>query len=87
MSLRPSGYERSRTSRWGDPDGGRANIRHFTPGRARRPRTWPPQAVCGSVEEVEAFVDLFAAIGVDEIIFNRATDDVDEVGRLAKIVL
>jgi hypothetical protein len=38
------------------------------------------------VEEVEAFVDLFAAIGVDEIIFNPATDDVDEVGGLAKIV-
>lgn len=38
------------------------------------------------MEEVEAFVDLFAAIGVDEIIFNPATDDVDEVGGLAKIV-
>jgi len=38
------------------------------------------------VEELEAFVDLFAAIGVDEIIFNPATDDVDEVGGLAKIV-
>jgi hypothetical protein len=43
-------------------------------------------AVCWSVEEVEALVDLFAAIGVDEIVFNPATDDVDEVGRLAKIV-
>lgn len=38
------------------------------------------------MEELEAFVDLFAAIGVDEIIFNPATDDVDEVGGLAKIV-
>jgi hypothetical protein len=38
------------------------------------------------VEEVAAFVDLFAAIGVDEIIFNPATEHVDEVGRLAKIV-
>ena len=38
------------------------------------------------MEEVEAFVDLFAAIGVDEIIFNPATDDVDEVGQLAAIV-
>ena len=38
------------------------------------------------MEEVEAFVDLFAAIGVDEIVFNPATDDVDEVGGLAKIV-
>ena len=40
------------------------------------------------MEEVEAFVDLFAAIGVDEIIFNPATVavDVDEVGGLAKIV-
>ena len=43
-------------------------------------------AVCASVEEVKAFVDSFAAIGVDEIIFNPATDDVDEVGRLAEIV-
>jgi hypothetical protein len=42
--------------------------------------------VRGSVEEVKAFVDSFAAIGVDEIIFNPATDDVDEVGRLAAIV-
>ena len=43
-------------------------------------------AVCWSVEEVEALVDLFAAICVDEIVFNPATDDVDEVRRLAKIV-
>jgi hypothetical protein len=38
------------------------------------------------VEEVGAFVDSFAAIGVDEIIFDPATDDVDKVGRLAEIV-
>ena len=33
------------------------------------------------MDEVEAFVDFFAAIGVDEIIFNPATDDVGDVGR------
>jgi hypothetical protein len=38
------------------------------------------------VEEVKAFVDSFAAIGVDEIIFNPATGDVEEVGRRAEIV-
>jgi hypothetical protein len=42
--------------------------------------------VGGSAEQVKPFVDSFAAIGVDEIIFNHATDDVDEVSRLAKIV-
>jgi hypothetical protein len=42
--------------------------------------------VCGSAQQVKAFVDSFAAIGVDEIIFNPATDDV-EVNRLAEVVL
>jgi hypothetical protein len=43
-------------------------------------------AVCGSADEVKAFVDSFTAIGVDEIIFTPATDEVDEVSRLAEIV-
>jgi hypothetical protein len=43
-------------------------------------------AVCGSAEEVRAFVDSFAALDVDEIVFNPATDDIDEVSRLADIV-
>jgi hypothetical protein len=43
-------------------------------------------AVCGSAEEIKVFIDAFGAIGVDEIMFNPVTDDVDEVARLAEIV-
>jgi hypothetical protein len=43
-------------------------------------------ALCGSAKEITAFVDSFAAIEVDEIIFNPATDDADEISRLAAIV-
>jgi hypothetical protein len=43
-------------------------------------------AVCGSVDEIRAFVDSFAALDVDEIVFNPATDDIDDVNHLADIV-
>ncbi len=70
----------------GDPDEVRANIRHYYAWTGEETADMAARAVCGSVEEVKAFVDSFAAIGVDEIIFNPATDAVDEVGRLAAIV-
>jgi alkanesulfonate monooxygenase SsuD/methylene tetrahydromethanopterin reductase-like flavin-dependent oxidoreductase (luciferase family) len=71
----------------GDPDRGRANIGDYYAWMGEETAAMAAGAVCGSVEEVRAFVDSFAAIGVDEIIFNPATDDVDEVSRLADIVL
>jgi hypothetical protein len=51
------------------------------------PTTGATSAVCGSADEIKALVDSFAAIGVDEIVFKPATDNVDEVSRLAEIVL
>jgi alkanesulfonate monooxygenase SsuD/methylene tetrahydromethanopterin reductase-like flavin-dependent oxidoreductase (luciferase family) len=44
-------------------------------------------AVCDSPEKVKETISSFADIGVDEISFNTGTDDVDEVKRLADIVL
>ena len=44
-------------------------------------------AVCDSPEKVKEMISSFAAIGVEEISFNTGTDDVDEVKRLADIVL
>jgi hypothetical protein len=71
----------------GEPDQGRANIRHYYAWMGEETASMAEGAVCGSAEGVKAFVDSFPAIGVDEIIFNPATDDVDEVNRLAEIVL
>jgi len=42
--------------------------------------------VCGSADEVTAVIDSFADIGADEIMFRPATDDADDVKRLAEIV-
>jgi alkanesulfonate monooxygenase SsuD/methylene tetrahydromethanopterin reductase-like flavin-dependent oxidoreductase (luciferase family) len=43
-------------------------------------------AVCDSPAKVKETISSFADIGVDEISFNPATDDLDEVKRLADIV-
>ena len=63
-------------------------MEHASPCRSI-PKAFPSRCESNGLTEVEddsAFVDSFAAVGVDEIIFNLATADVDEVGRLAEVV-
>ena len=40
-----------------------------------------------SAERIRATVDAFAALGTDEFVFVPGTDDIDDVERLAEIVL
>ena len=43
-------------------------------------------AVCDSPAKVKEAISAFGALGIDEIVFNATTDDIDEVKRLAEIV-
>lgn len=70
----------------GYTDRGRANIGHYYAWMGEETAAMAAGAVCGSVDEIRAFVDSFAALDVDEIVFNPATDDIDDVNHLADIV-
>ena len=68
----------------GDADAGRANIQDFY-------RLAPADIAANAVlhttrETIEHSVARYADIGVDEMIFLPATDDLDDVARLADIV-
>lgn len=69
----------------GDGDKGRANVHDYYSGSGEFANI-VTGAVCDSPSKVKAAISSFADIGVDEISFNSATDDVDEVKRLADIV-
>jgi hypothetical protein len=43
--------------------------------------------VRASVQAVEEAVKAYEGLGADELIFNPSIDDIDEVSRLAEIVL
>jgi hypothetical protein len=43
--------------------------------------------VRGTAEQLRSVVKEFADLGADELIFNPATDDLDDVLRLADVVL
>ena len=70
----------------GDTDRGRANIGHYYAWMSEETAAMAAGAVCGSADEIRAFVDSFAALDLDEIVFNPATDDIDDVNHLADIV-
>jgi hypothetical protein len=79
------GSSRSRTSHWAIPTGS-GQHRSLLRWMGEQTADMAAGAVCGSAEEIKVFIDAFGAIGVDEIMFNPVTDDVDEVARLAEIV-
>jgi hypothetical protein len=70
----------------GRPDQGRANIGPFLrlDGRGDRVHGRGSGLLVGG--RGRGVGRLVRCLGVDEIVFNPATDDVDEVRRLAKIV-
>lgn len=43
-------------------------------------------AVCDTPEKVKATISAFGDLGVDALVFNSGTDDIDDVKRLAEIV-
>lgn len=70
----------------GDPDTGRNNVHdYYIPGGNDFARL-VSGAVCDSPAAVRDLISAYADIGADEISFNPATDDLDEVKRLADIV-
>jgi alkanesulfonate monooxygenase SsuD/methylene tetrahydromethanopterin reductase-like flavin-dependent oxidoreductase (luciferase family) len=70
----------------GDTEGGRTNIRDYYAWMGDETADMAAASVCGSRAEVKAFIGAFADLGADQIIFNPATDDPEEINRLAEIV-
>jgi alkanesulfonate monooxygenase SsuD/methylene tetrahydromethanopterin reductase-like flavin-dependent oxidoreductase (luciferase family) len=70
----------------GEPETGRANVRDYYDGAGDF-----TDLVAGSVrttpEALREAVKAFGDLGADELIFNPTTDDLDDVARLAEIVL
>jgi MinD-like ATPase involved in chromosome partitioning or flagellar assembly len=68
----------------GDTDAGRANIQDFY---RLAPKNIATNAVLRTTREtIGQSITQYTDLGVDEIIFIPATDDLDEVTRLADIV-
>ncbi|MDA3643533.1 LLM class flavin-dependent oxidoreductase [Saccharopolyspora indica] len=68
----------------GDAEAGRANIQDFY--RLAPEHIAANAVLCTTREAIERSIAQYTDLGVDEIIFVPATDDVDEVARLADIV-
>lgn len=70
-----------------DIDAGRANVHdYYIPGGAET-ADFIAGAVSGGADAVKAAVRSFEEIGADELIFNPTVDDIDEIARLAEVVL
>ncbi|MEU4671843.1 hypothetical protein AB0F91_28670 [Amycolatopsis sp. NPDC023774] len=70
----------------GDPDQGRANVGDYYAG-AGEFTDLVMSGVCGTPEMLKSTITSFADLGLDELIFNPGTDDVDDIKRLADAVL
>jgi len=69
-----------------DADKGRANVHTYYSALGQY-ADMAAAGLNGTAEALRATVSGFADIGADEVIFNPATDDIEEVERLADIVL
>jgi alkanesulfonate monooxygenase SsuD/methylene tetrahydromethanopterin reductase-like flavin-dependent oxidoreductase (luciferase family) len=72
---------------FGDIDKGRGNIRDYYSAAGDEVADAVAAGVHGGPDAVKAAVESFAQIGADELILNPALDDIDEVARLAEVVL
>jgi alkanesulfonate monooxygenase SsuD/methylene tetrahydromethanopterin reductase-like flavin-dependent oxidoreductase (luciferase family) len=70
----------------GDSDKGRQNVHDFYRLVSGEFAGIVAGAVCDSPAKVKESISSFADAGIDEIAFNPATDDLDEVKRLADVV-
>jgi alkanesulfonate monooxygenase SsuD/methylene tetrahydromethanopterin reductase-like flavin-dependent oxidoreductase (luciferase family) len=71
----------------GDIDKGRANLRHYSTFAGDVVADQVAAGIHGTADAVRATVAGFAEIGADELILNPSTDEIDEIDRLAEIVL
>lgn len=70
----------------GDPDRGRANVRDYYTGAGDFTDVIT-NAVCVDAAAVRERVRAYADLGVDELVLNAGTDDLEEIKRLADVVL
>ena len=71
----------------GDLEQGRTNVEHYYRVNGEAFSNVVADGVSGSPEAVEDAVQAYTDLGADEFILIGATDDVDEISRLAEIVL
>jgi alkanesulfonate monooxygenase SsuD/methylene tetrahydromethanopterin reductase-like flavin-dependent oxidoreductase (luciferase family) len=70
----------------GDADRARANVHDYYAAFGEF-ASQVTAGLSGTPDAIRATVAGFADLGVDELIFNPGTDDIDEIARLAEIVL
>ncbi|ANN16658.1 MmcJ protein [Amycolatopsis orientalis] len=71
----------------GEPDTGRAKVRDYYGNMGAESAEFIASGVRTTPEAVRDAVKAFGDIGADELIFNPATDELDDIARLAELVL
>jgi alkanesulfonate monooxygenase SsuD/methylene tetrahydromethanopterin reductase-like flavin-dependent oxidoreductase (luciferase family) len=70
-----------------DADAGRANVRDYYSNFGSEMADMIAGGLLGTKESIREAVEAFRDLGADELILNPGTDDLDEVSRLAGLVL
>ncbi|MEU4144743.1 LLM class flavin-dependent oxidoreductase [Streptomyces parvulus] len=70
-----------------DVEGGRANVHDYYATAGAETAGFISSAVSGGAESIKRTVSEFEAIGADELILNPTSDDIDEILRVADVVL
>ncbi|KPC82655.1 MmcJ protein, partial [Streptomyces sp. NRRL WC-3753] len=70
-----------------DAEGGRANVYDYYSTAGAETAGFIASAVSGGTDAIKKTVGEFEAIGADELILNPTSDDVDELRRVADVVL
>jgi alkanesulfonate monooxygenase SsuD/methylene tetrahydromethanopterin reductase-like flavin-dependent oxidoreductase (luciferase family) len=70
-----------------DIDAGRANVRDYYIPAGAETADFIAGAASGGAEAIKTTVRAFEEIGADELILNPTLDDIDEIARLAEVVL
>jgi alkanesulfonate monooxygenase SsuD/methylene tetrahydromethanopterin reductase-like flavin-dependent oxidoreductase (luciferase family) len=70
-----------------DIERGRGNVRDYYSSAGQQFVDIVDSGICAGPEAVKSAMRAYAELGADEIIFNPALDDIDEVARLADVVL
>ncbi|QIS21068.1 LLM class flavin-dependent oxidoreductase [Nocardia terpenica] len=71
----------------GDGDAGKRNVHDYYTATGEDMATQIAAAVCDSPATLGEALSSFADIGATDIVFNPATDDIDDIARLADVVL
>jgi alkanesulfonate monooxygenase SsuD/methylene tetrahydromethanopterin reductase-like flavin-dependent oxidoreductase (luciferase family) len=72
---------------FGDAEAGRAKIYDYYSVFGDEIASAIANGIRASVQEVKEVVKAYEGLGADELVFNPSIDDIDEVSRLAEIVL